>query len=229
MKANIGPSEAIRVKYVLNARKSSHGLLVWKRRRRRKRPGSGALRSLRSTLLHFAIPLFFFFGFFRPPADTPPESAPLLSLTPLLLLCPHQTPCAQHPPLLRCSTRPAPRTLTGAHTSRPRAALRGTLASFSSDTWRRHLHLRQNQPRSSLSLLCCCSALGRHSASSTPKPIPPGVVASSHTSRRRRHTSECRAARPWGRSRGTRETKTHFRCCSCRRFTTHTRRQRASF
>ncbi len=50
------PGEAIRVKYVLNARKSSHGLLVWKRRWRRKRPGSSALRSLRSTLLNF---LFF--------------------------------------------------------------------------------------------------------------------------------------------------------------------------
>ncbi len=34
-----------------------------------------------------------------------------------MLLCPRQTPCAQYPPLLRCSTRPAPRTLTEAHTS----------------------------------------------------------------------------------------------------------------
>ena len=34
----------------------------------------------------------------------------------LLLLCPRQTPCAQPPPLLRCSTRPAPRTLTKAYT-----------------------------------------------------------------------------------------------------------------
>ena len=56
------------------------------------------------------------------------------------------------------------------------------------DTWRRHL--RQNHPRSSLSLLCCCSALGRHPAPSTrcccaaqrvrlrglsPRPIPAGV------------------------------------------------------
>jgi hypothetical protein len=57
---------------------------------------------------------------------TPPEElrgnsakiTPLPSLAPLLLLCPRQTPCAQHPPLLRCSTRPAPRTLTEAHTSR---------------------------------------------------------------------------------------------------------------
>jgi hypothetical protein len=32
MMANIGPGEAIRVKYVLNATKRSHGLLVWKRR-----------------------------------------------------------------------------------------------------------------------------------------------------------------------------------------------------
>jgi hypothetical protein len=30
MMANIGPGDAIRVKYVLNARKSSHDLLVWK-------------------------------------------------------------------------------------------------------------------------------------------------------------------------------------------------------
>jgi hypothetical protein len=37
MMVNIGPGEAIRVKNVLNARKSSHGLLVWKRRRRYKR------------------------------------------------------------------------------------------------------------------------------------------------------------------------------------------------
>ena len=64
MMANIGPGEAIRVKYVLNARKSRHDLLVWKRRRRRKRPGSGALRSLRSTLLPFSIPLLPFFLFF---------------------------------------------------------------------------------------------------------------------------------------------------------------------
>ena len=48
----------------------------------------------------------------------PPKSPPPLSLTPLLLLCPpqtpcpRQTPCAQHPPLLRCSTCPAARTLT---------------------------------------------------------------------------------------------------------------------
>jgi hypothetical protein len=41
-----------------------------------------------------------------------------LSITPLLLLCPRQTLCAQHPPLLCCSTRPAPGTLTEAHTSR---------------------------------------------------------------------------------------------------------------
>jgi hypothetical protein len=33
----------------------------------------------------------------------------------LLLLCPRQTPCAQDPPLLRCSTHLAPRTLTEAH------------------------------------------------------------------------------------------------------------------
>ncbi len=47
MKANIGPREAICVKSVRNARKSSNGLLVCKRRRRRKRPRSAALRSLR--------------------------------------------------------------------------------------------------------------------------------------------------------------------------------------
>ena len=129
--ANIGPGEAIRVKYVLNARKISNGFLVWKRRRRRQRPPSGALRSLRSTMLHFSIPLFsFFISFFQGCvvglvllsvwdilSQTPPTSAPPLSLTPLLLLCPRQTPCAQHPPLLRGSTRPAPRTLTEAHTS----------------------------------------------------------------------------------------------------------------
>ena len=36
----------------------------------------------------------------------------------LLLCCPRQTPCVHTPPLLRCSTRPAPRTLTETHTSR---------------------------------------------------------------------------------------------------------------
>jgi hypothetical protein len=65
MKANIGPREAICVKYVLNTRKSSHGLLVWKRRRRRKRPGSAALRGLRSTLLHYSIPIFLFSFLFK--------------------------------------------------------------------------------------------------------------------------------------------------------------------
>jgi hypothetical protein len=57
--ANIGPGEAIRVKYVLNARKSSHGSLVWKRRRRRKRPGSGALPA--------SSPFCRFNFFFSPP------------------------------------------------------------------------------------------------------------------------------------------------------------------
>jgi hypothetical protein len=61
MMTNIGPREAICVKYVLDARESRHGLLVWKRRRRSRRPGSAALRGLRSTLLHFSIPLFSFF------------------------------------------------------------------------------------------------------------------------------------------------------------------------
>ena len=42
------------------------------------------------------------------PSQTPGAS--------LLLLCPRQTPCAQPPLLLRCSPRPAPRTLTEAHT-----------------------------------------------------------------------------------------------------------------
>ena len=40
-----------------------------------------------------------------------------ISVTPLSLLCPRQTPCDQHPPLLRCSTRLVPRTLSEAHTS----------------------------------------------------------------------------------------------------------------
>jgi hypothetical protein len=79
MMANTGPGEAIRVKYVLNARKSSHGLLVWKRRRRRKRPGSGALPSLPSTLYIFDA-TFFFFPFWRlfdtPCADTSANITP---------------------------------------------------------------------------------------------------------------------------------------------------------
>jgi hypothetical protein len=61
MLANIGPGAAIRVKYVLNARKSSHVFLVWKRRRRRMRPGSSAFSGLRSTLLHFFDSTFSFF------------------------------------------------------------------------------------------------------------------------------------------------------------------------
>jgi hypothetical protein len=149
MMANIGSGEAIRVKYVLNARKSSHSLLVWKRRRRRKRPASASLRSLRAPT-HFRFH-FFLFSFlfsllhprlgvlFRPLAafesETPGantwrrhlrKSPTLLSHTPRLLLCPRQTPCAQHPSLLRGSTRPVPRTLTEAHTSRRRVALRRT-------------------------------------------------------------------------------------------------------
>jgi hypothetical protein len=43
--------EAIDVKYVLNGKKSSHTLLVWKRRRRRKRTGSGPVSIGRD---HFA-------------------------------------------------------------------------------------------------------------------------------------------------------------------------------
>ncbi len=61
-----------------------------------------------------------------PGADTSAKSPTLLSHTPRLLLCPRQTPCAQHPSLLRGSTRPVPRTLTEAHTSRRRVALRRT-------------------------------------------------------------------------------------------------------
>ena len=52
-------------------------------------------------------------------AQIPSTKSPtLLSLISLFLLCPRQTPYAQRPPLLRCSTRPAPRTLTKARTSR---------------------------------------------------------------------------------------------------------------
>ena len=72
---------------------------------------------------HFRFHFFFFHSFLPLLRETwalthPPKSTPLLSLTPLLLLCPRQTPCAQHPPLLRCSTRPSARTLTEAHTGR---------------------------------------------------------------------------------------------------------------
>jgi hypothetical protein len=56
MMTNIGPGEAIRVKYVLNARKSSDGLLVWKRLQRQA-SGSGALRSLPSSY-HFFLCFF---------------------------------------------------------------------------------------------------------------------------------------------------------------------------
>ena len=122
MMANIGPGEAIRVKYVMDARRRSHGLLVWKRRRRRNRPGSGASAS---KILN-SMPLFLFSFLLR------------------------------------------------------------------RDTFGAQKNLRQNQPRSSLTLFCCCSALGRHPASSTrrccaaqrvrlrglsPRPIPAGAVA----------------------------------------------------
>jgi hypothetical protein len=106
MLANIGPREAIRVKYVLSARENSHGLLVWKRRRRSWRPGSVALRGLRTTRCSIFRSTFLFFPFFLD----------------LRLALPR-------------------------------------------DHWRRHL--RQNHPRTSLSLLCCCHALGRHPAPST--------------------------------------------------------------
>jgi len=49
MMTNIRAGETIHVKYVLNGRQSSHGLLVWKRRRRRKRPRSGPVPNLPPT------------------------------------------------------------------------------------------------------------------------------------------------------------------------------------
>jgi hypothetical protein len=52
MADNIGSGEAIGVKYVPNEKMSSQSLLVWKRCRRRQRPGSGVLRSLRTTERH---------------------------------------------------------------------------------------------------------------------------------------------------------------------------------
>ncbi len=143
MMANIGPGEAFRVKYVLNARKSSHSFLVWKRRRRRKRPASASFRSLRAALLIFDSTFFF----------------PLLFFP----FSPHLGSLFRSPAAFESETPGA-------------------------NTWRRHL--RQNQPRSSLTLLGCCSALGRHPAPSTrrccaaqrvrlrglsPRPIPAGA------------------------------------------------------
>ncbi len=63
--------------------------------------------------------------FFACPTSVPLADSPTPGAS-LLLLCPRQTPCAQPPPLLRCSTRPAPRTLTEAHTSRRRQPPRHT-------------------------------------------------------------------------------------------------------
>ena len=97
-------------------------------------------------------------------------------------------------------------------------------------------HAQTPSAKSPSLLLCCCSVLGRHSAPSTslccaaqrvrlrglsPRPMPAGVVAPSETHLR------IRAARPGGRSLGTRQPKT--RCCSCRTFTKHTGRQRTCF
>jgi hypothetical protein len=66
----------------------------------------------------------------RPVQTTSAKSPPLLSLSPLLLHCPRQTSCEQHPSLLRCSTCPAaipaPRTLSKDHSSRRSSVFRGT-------------------------------------------------------------------------------------------------------
>ena len=120
MKANIGPGEALRVKFVLNARKSSHGFLVWKRRRRRKRAGSGALRSLRSTLLHFRFHFFLFSFLFRPSSRKTPFG--------------EQTPRKITPaPLSHCSVAALP----SADTLRPAPAVAALLnASGSEDSHR---------------------------------------------------------------------------------------------
>jgi hypothetical protein len=63
MMANIGPGETIGVKYVLNARKIGHSFHVWKRRRGRKRPGSGALRNFVGHHTHFLSTFFTFLSF----------------------------------------------------------------------------------------------------------------------------------------------------------------------
>ena len=55
-------------------------------------------------------------------------NVPLLPNSPLRS-CPRQTPCVQNPPLLCCSTRPAPRNLTEAHTSRRSSTFQGTWAA----------------------------------------------------------------------------------------------------
>ena len=174
--------------------KISQGLLVRKRRRRRKLPGSGALRSLRCAPLLIFDSTFFFFLFFFASVQ------------------PKETPVVFRPPAAFQSETPG------------------------ADTWRRHL--RQNHPRSSLTLLCCCSALGRHPA---PRPAVAARLNASGSEDSHRgpyqqtqsSLLECRAARAEGSSPGTRHPKTRFRCCSCMRFTcmrftTHTRRQRAS-
>jgi hypothetical protein len=75
MMTNIRAGEAIDVKYVLNGRKSRHGLLVWKRRRRRQRPGSGPLRRMPDTQTHFR-----FFDTIGPRVFSVPDQKLMLSV-----------------------------------------------------------------------------------------------------------------------------------------------------
>ncbi len=64
---------------------------------------------------------------------------------PMLLLCPRQSPSAQHPPLLSSSTHPVPRTLTEGHTSRCICVLQDTPENVG----RQKADLGHNQRRAS--------------------------------------------------------------------------------
>jgi hypothetical protein len=93
MMTNIGPGGEIHVNYVLNGRKNSHGLLVWKRHR--NRPGSGVLLMLCFKLLIFR----FHFSFsleFSDTGTTLPQINPAPH-TSLLLFFPRQPPSVQNP------------------------------------------------------------------------------------------------------------------------------------
>ncbi len=97
-------------------------------------------------------------------------------------------------------------------------------------------HTSATSLRLPLRILCCCSALGRHPAPRTRLCAAKTRQAFEDSHRGPyqqaqycplRHTRGWRAARPRASSPGTRQQKT--RCCSCRRFTTHTGRRCASF
>jgi len=121
MKANIGPGEALRVKFVLNARKSSHSFLVWKRRRRRNVQDLVRCVVCGPRYCIFDSTFFFFPFFLRPPSS---RKTPFGEQTPRKI-----TPA----PLSHCSVAALP----SADTLRPAPAVAALLnASGSEDSHR---------------------------------------------------------------------------------------------